>query len=807
MNADDSFSSSSDESSLIATTPPLQPQFVSVQPSSSSSVNQKSKKRNPGLNPTCNHRLASLSKDDDDSDEEDDLFPLIDSKQEQQTFRLSLNKNKRSRQEFWLVCKAYFAITFLMTALVALFFLFFNHLILNSNGSTSITNQQRPQDDDNNLTKSNSSISTYQINLDIDDHFHLFWSPDYLDETILFELKLKLKTNYDWFAFGFSDHGSIANADLCLIWTDKRRRLHLEDAKTDNDSMVIIKNHHDHQSNDCQFIKSKHDRQQKMLYVAFRRYFDTCDPDDYQIDNGTTHMVYVTGRGPLSRSEGLHLIDYQHGFQRAQLLKPPPLNSKSKTKISDEQLQTLDFLVDNVTIPNVETTYWCTLIKLPETFKQRIHIVQYEAIINEQNKDIVHHMELFHCEVDAKKKLPPWNGLCHDSNMPELLEQCKRVTAAWAYGAGPMIYPENVGLPVGGENYSLYAMIEVHYNNPEMKAGSVDNSGIRIHYTKRLRPIESGILEIGLEYIDKNSIPPNTLMESRGYCVSECTRVGLPPNGITIFASQLHTHLTGVGTWTEHVRGGIQLPDLNRDNHYSPHFQEIRKLPNGGVHVYPGDALINVCRYDTRKRTRMTFGGYGISDEMCVNYLHYYPRSNLEVCKSSIDTDHLMKYFETMRINENQNTSIHYSVADNFNNIHWTPYRIQKLNQLYQTAPLSVQCNQSSGQRFPGYWNGIPLTTVIQKPIDQAKNATNNRCRWVLKKFHPINGDDENDFDDDDDERFMDNDDDSEYDDNDAMNTIWYRRRQHQRRLQRKWKQLPSKLKRSDFNDHSQMIV
>lgn len=228
MNADDSFSSSSDKSSLIATTPPLQPQFISVQPSSSSSVNQKSKKRNPGLNPTCNHRLASLSKDDDDSDEEDDLFPLIDSKQEQQTFRLSLNNNKHSRQEFWLVCKAYFAITFLMTALVALFFLFFNRLILNSNGSTSITNQQRPQDDDNNLTKSNSSISTYQINLDIDDHFHLFWSPDYLDETILFELKLKLKTNYDWFAFGFSDHGSIANADLCLIWTDKRRRLHLE---------------------------------------------------------------------------------------------------------------------------------------------------------------------------------------------------------------------------------------------------------------------------------------------------------------------------------------------------------------------------------------------------------------------------------------------------------------------------------------------------------------------------------------------------------------------------------------------------
>ncbi|OTF70185.1 hypothetical protein BLA29_010296 [Euroglyphus maynei] len=218
MNADDSFSSSSDESSLIATTTPPP---VSVQPSSSTSAKKQSKKINPGINPICNHRLASSSKDD--SDEEDDLFPLIDSNQEP-IFRLSLNTNKRNREEFWLVCKAYFAIIFLMTALVALFFLFYNHLILNSDGSTSITNHQKSMTNDD-LAKSNS---TYQINLDIDDHYHLYWSPNYLDETILFELKLKLKTNYDWFAFGFSDHGSLVNADLCLIWTDKRRRLHLE---------------------------------------------------------------------------------------------------------------------------------------------------------------------------------------------------------------------------------------------------------------------------------------------------------------------------------------------------------------------------------------------------------------------------------------------------------------------------------------------------------------------------------------------------------------------------------------------------
>jgi len=52
----------------------------------------------------------------------------------------------------------------------------------------------------------------------------------------------------------------------------------------------------------------------------------------------------------------------------------------------------------------------------------------------------------------------------------------------------------------------------------------------------------------------------------------------IPPAGIEIFGSQLHTHLTGTMIYTKHVRDGQELPELNRDNHYSTHFQEIRLL-------------------------------------------------------------------------------------------------------------------------------------------------------------------------------------------------------------------------------------
>ena len=52
----------------------------------------------------------------------------------------------------------------------------------------------------------------------------------------------------------------------------------------------------------------------------------------------------------------------------------------------------------------------------------------------------------------------------------------------------------------------------------------------------------------------------------------------LPQRGITIFGSQLHTHLTGVRVATRHIRNGRELSEVNRDDHYSTHFQEIRRL-------------------------------------------------------------------------------------------------------------------------------------------------------------------------------------------------------------------------------------
>lgn len=476
----------------------------------------------------------------------------------------------------------------------------------------------------------------------------------------------------------------------------------------------------------------------------------------YAIDNGTTHLVWFALHGPRLALDGMNLTEAlereqagpskRSGLRRVQLMATRP------PKASRPPARWFDVRMANYAIPASETTYMCKLFRLPGKFeRRRYHITGYEAAIEAGKEHVVHHMELFNCanlnglearqlEGLANRSGAGWSGECGSRDRPAATHKCKRVILAWAMGARPLAYPLQVGQSIGGPGYSPYVMLEVHYNNVNQQAGLVDSSGLRFHYSGRLRPFEAGVLEVGLEYTDKNSVPPRMLAPLAGHCVSECTRAALsergadggrpgpgpglgPGGGIYVFAAQMHTHLAGVASWTEHVRGGQLLGELQRDDHYSAHFQEIRLLAEP-VHVAPGDALIHYCLYDTRARSNITLGGFATADEMCVTYLHYYPKMDLEVCKSSVDTGALSDYFAQLARDEAQQTTALIeaggadneanqqerrlkSISDNYRSIRWSARRSRELIQFYQTAPLSIQCNRSDGSSWPGQWTGI----------------------------------------------------------------------------------------------------
>lgn len=103
--------------------------------------------------------------------------------------------------------------------------------------------------------------------------------------------------------------------------------------------------------NNCRLLNLT--RKGTTLRVVFERKFDTCDHGDYVIEEGTTHVVYATGKGPIKHIAGVNFARAEHGFVRTRLLK----NLNPAPKMPDNT-RLINVISERVNVPSVETTYW-----------------------------------------------------------------------------------------------------------------------------------------------------------------------------------------------------------------------------------------------------------------------------------------------------------------------------------------------------------------------------------------------------------------------------------------------------------------
>ncbi|XP_077162214.1 dopamine beta-hydroxylase [Paroedura picta] len=540
----------------------------------------------------------------------------------------------------------------------------------------------------------------YRVPLDPQGSVELSWNVSYHHEEVHFQILLKeLKFGL---LFGMSDRGGFENADLAVLWSDGFQS-YFADAWTDQKGQLHLDSEQNYKLLGAQ-------KTSEGLYLLFKRPFRTCDPKDYLIEDGTVHLIYGILEKPVPSLQAINVSAVLlKGLQRVQLLKP-----EISIPRFPADLKTMEIRAPNEVIPAQETTYWCYITELPEGFAKH-HIIMYESVITEGNEALVHHMEVFQCAAQFDT-FPHYSGPCDSKMKPERLNYCRHVLAAWAMGAQAFYYPEEAGLAFGGPSSSRFLRLEVHYHNPLELKGHHDSSGIRLYYTASLRPHDAGIMELGLVYTPVMAIPPGeSHFYLTGYCTDKCTQVALPPTGIHVFASQLHTHLTGRSVVTVLSREGREEEIVNADRHYSPHFQEIRMLRKI-VTVLPGDMLRTTCAYNTEDRTQATVGGFGIMEEMCVNYIHYYPQMELELCKSAVDLGFLHRYFNLVnRFNDEEVcTCPDTSVTQQFSSVPWNSFNKGVLKSLYDFAPISVHCNKSSAVRFPGEWEKQPLPKIAE---------------------------------------------------------------------------------------------
>ncbi|XP_069946724.1 MOXD1 homolog 1-like isoform X2 [Cherax quadricarinatus] len=454
------------------------------------------------------------------------------------------------------------------------------------------------------------------------DKYVMLWTPR--KDDIIIEVQV-VTTGY--VGLGFSPIGTMKGSDIMLGWVDDDGKVYLEDRYASGYSVPMIDN-----SQDVELLGGYQNDTHTVL--RFSRPWVTCEPKtDMQLSNNTIRMIWS-----YDKEDPTDVTSPRYHDQRGTVslrLKAPPLMQP----LTDD-VKMWDVISPNVNLPdNVTTLYWCQLHKIPLLLR-KTHVIGFVPLIKEKNLEYIRHMLLYECHLsDSDRHYDKWLNLqgsqCYGANMPVSWKYCTSPIVAWVVGGEGEMFPDHVGFPLGEEHGgATYFLMETRYNNPNLKRGIVDASGIRIFYTERLRKFDAGVMTVGHDVAPLHIIPPNQKWLSVGLCHGSCTQKELPAEGVKVFQGLLQAHQLARSISVRHLRHGEERRVLAKDMTYDSSNQQPRIVMEE-VTILPMDSLITECTYDSTRRHRATFGGFGAEDEMCLAYLSYYPRVNLSLCTST----------------------------------------------------------------------------------------------------------------------------------------------------------------------------
>ncbi|XP_068226831.1 DBH-like monooxygenase protein 1 isoform X1 [Palaemon carinicauda] len=481
----------------------------------------------------------------------------------------------------------------------------------------------------------------HQVTLDHMGNFVLKWTPR--TEDIVFEVHVAT-TGY--VGFGFSPNGGMTGSDVIIGGVDDATsEVYLKDRFATGYVVPKVD-----EVQDVQLLEGYQNGTHTSL--RFSRPWNTCDEEeDLKLSKeDTVKIIWSYGTSDPVDGNPMAISKHIERGTKSLYLNEPRLQLPE----FGSDVQTWDLRSPNVQLPgDLKTLYWCKLFKIPD-LPRKTHVIGYVPIISDDNIQHVHHILLYECHIpESERYFEKWIGVdgaqCFGANMPVSWKYCTTPIIAWAIGGEGSFTPDHVGFPLGEEHGgSTYFMMEMHYDNPNLRKGVVDNSGLRIFHTEKLRPNDAGILMLGHDISPIQIVPPRQKWMTTGICSSDCTEQTLPANGINVFAGFLHAHLLGRNMTLRHIRDRKELPVIQKDLNYDFNFQETRKLRKE-LTIYPGDSIIAECGLDSTARSVPTFGGFGTEEEMCLGFLYYYPRTDLTFCSSRPSRSNL---FKTLGIKE-----------------------------------------------------------------------------------------------------------------------------------------------------------
>lgn len=284
----------------------------------------------------------------------------------------------------------------------------------------------------------------------------------------------------------------------------------------------------------------------------------------------------------------------------------------------DEDIVDIIFSAPNV-FDESQTHYRCEQRQLMAPDAEVFHQIKTSVLVD--NSKALHHMFVYMCPAGTVSSDGDRVGQGTYTCGVEFA--CARI-AGWAIGPHDYCLPENVGLEFDFSSAVNFVLkIEVHYDNTSGQPQQ-DQSGMRLHWTRTLRPLRSGTVFTGTPNENRDfELPPNQSSFSLvNICPSEVT--AKMDKAIYAYSFFPHMHLYGRSLFTEHFRCGKKIGEIGRIDAYEFDNQQSYGMRQP-IKVLPGDALVTTCTYDTLSADATIVGGESTTDEMCLNFISFYP--------------------------------------------------------------------------------------------------------------------------------------------------------------------------------------
>ncbi|XP_021952866.1 DBH-like monooxygenase protein 1 [Folsomia candida] len=489
------------------------------------------------------------------------------------------------------------------------------------------------------IPKNSIQLKNIEV-LDGEGKYILGWEINEAGDEIVFEVEAE---TLGWVGFGISPQGGMTGADIFIGGVLSDGSTYAQDRFGIGRTEPKVDDH-----SDWRLLEAMELPSMGKTILKFSRLLDTCDDEDYLIGNDTNRLIWAMGDADIIR---------YHGTTRRGT-KSTNLIHADLPELDLDTVQTWPMILD-MEMPTVDTSYWCSFHRGP-VLSAKHHVVGFNAVLpSAEALQHTHHSILYNCFLPAgsnetlEEVLGNYTvdkghvgGDCYDPDTILPISYCIMGTFyVWAKGGKTLVFPEDAGYPIGDLPGQQFYMMEIHYDNPDMIEGLKFETGVEFYYTDELRPQEAGIMILGHEVDLSTTVPPNTpSYKDVGHCGSECTNM-FPENGINVFNSLLHSHLSGRKMKARHFRGNVELPWLDYDDHYDFDYQQNKPLMTH-VNVQRGDHITVECEYDSVwKNGEIVLGGLSTREEMCEDIVWYYPKINVELCTSGYDIDAHIREF------------------------------------------------------------------------------------------------------------------------------------------------------------------